>query len=90
LEKVLENKEVHLNGIIDAYNKILAFYESIYNEPPIPGKIGDEIDSWGNEEILRKYAGYVIDGSSKYKIYVRRIDDSSEKRLPESMLRQRN
>jgi hypothetical protein len=82
LREVLNKKKENLNGILDTYDEILAFYEAVYNEPPIPGEIGGGIDTWGDEQMLREFAGYITDKYGKYKIYVRRIDDNSGERLP--------
>ncbi|MDR1175811.1 MAG: hypothetical protein LBK83_10135 [Treponema sp.] len=84
LGDIFKDKYFHMNGIIEAYNEILAFYETIYNEPPIPD--GDGIDAWGDDEELRQFTGYIVidmwKGPHKYKIYVRRTDDVSGARLP--------
>jgi hypothetical protein len=63
-----------LNIFIDCYDEIKDFFEKVYNEGRIPGgeeDKGPDISKWGDEEVLKKYTGYIIiDETDRVKIYV--------------------
>jgi hypothetical protein len=70
-----------LNNILDYFDKFRLLLDTIYNEKLIPGDINDvgsDIEKWGNDEELKKFAGHFetvrppdnIREKIKVKIYV--------------------
>jgi hypothetical protein len=69
LELLLGYKPKSVDDIIGSYDIILDIIKKIFHEPRIPGKLMDEFNSWGDENELQKYTGYVITNNFKLKIY---------------------